>query len=180
MIWVRLGAVLMFVGVGLGAFGAHALRGRLTAEMLQVFETGVRYHFYHSLGLFVVGWLAETHPNQWITGAGVAFAVGVFVFSGSLYILAISGVKWWGSDHSSWRSCVLGGLAVARRRVVSCLILISLILGISSTLRIPCAPGAGASPRSSRSCESAIRPRFIIVSWSEDCARVHRPNLSPQ
>ena len=105
MIWVRLGAVLMFVGVGLGAFGAHALRGRLTAEMLQVFETGVRYHFYHSLGLFVVGWLAETHPSQWITGAGVAFAVGVFVFSGSLYILAISGVKWWGAITP------LGGLA---------------------------------------------------------------------
>jgi uncharacterized membrane protein YgdD (TMEM256/DUF423 family) len=105
MIWVRLGAVLMFVGVGLGAFGAHALRGRLTAEMLQVFETGVRYHFYHALGLFVVGWLAETHPSQWITGAGVAFAVGVFVFSGSLYILAISGVKWWGAITP------LGGLA---------------------------------------------------------------------
>lgn len=97
MVWVRLGAVLLFLGVALGAFGAHALRGRLTAETLQIFETGVRYHFYHSLGLFAVGWLAETHPSQWVTGAGLAFVLGVLVFSGSLYILAISGVRWWGA-----------------------------------------------------------------------------------
>ena len=105
MIWVRLGAVLMFVGVGLGAFGAHGLRGRLAPEMMQVFETGVRYHFYHSLGLFVVGWLAETHPSSWITGAGVAFTLGILVFSGSLYILSLSGVKWLGAITP------LGGLA---------------------------------------------------------------------
>ena len=54
MIWIRLGSILMFLAVGLGAFGAHALRARLSADMLQVFETGVRYHFYHSLALFVV------------------------------------------------------------------------------------------------------------------------------
>ena len=95
----------MFLGVALGAFGAHALRGRLAPDMLQVFETGVRYHFYHALGLFVVGWLAEAHPSQWITGAGVAFVIGVFVFSGSLYILALSGVRWWGAVTP------LGGLA---------------------------------------------------------------------
>ena len=97
MAWVRLGAVLMFVGVALGAFGAHALRGRLAPDMVQVFETGVRYHFYHSLALFVVGWLAETHSSQWIAGAGIAFTLGVFVFSGSLYVLSLSGVKWWGA-----------------------------------------------------------------------------------
>ena len=105
MMWVRLGAILMFVGVALGAFGAHALRDRLTADMLQVFETGVRYHFYHSLGLFAVGWLAESHPSPWITGAGVAFTTGVLVFSGSLYILALSGARWWGAVTP------LGGLA---------------------------------------------------------------------
>lgn len=95
----------MFVGVALGAFGAHALRERLSADMLQVFETGVRYHFYHSLSLLAVGWLAETHPSPWITGAGLAFAAGVLVFSGSLYILALSGVRWWGAVTP------LGGLA---------------------------------------------------------------------
>src|SRR3972149_191799 len=105
MAWVRLGAVLMFMGVALGAFGAHALRGRLAPDMLQVFETGVRYHFYHSLALFVVGWLAERHPSQWIAGAVIAFTLGVFVFSGSLYVLSLSGVKWWGAVTP------LGGLA---------------------------------------------------------------------
>lgn len=95
----------MFAAVGLGAFGAHGLRGRLTPEMMQVFETGVRYHFYHALGLFVVGWLAETHPSSWITGAGVALTLGVLVFSGSLYILSLSGVKWLGAITP------LGGLA---------------------------------------------------------------------
>jgi len=93
MIWIRLGSILMFLAVGLGAFGAHALRARLSADMLQVFETGVRYHFYHSLALFVVAWLSESHPSQ----AGVAFTFGVLVFSGSLYMLSISGVKWWGA-----------------------------------------------------------------------------------
>src|SRR3990172_8824078 len=97
MAWVRLGAVLMLVGVALGAFGAHALRGRLAPDMLQIFETGVRYHFYHSLALFPVGWLAETHPSYWIAGAGIAFTMGVFVFSGSLYALSLSGVKGWGA-----------------------------------------------------------------------------------
>ncbi len=97
MIWVRLGSMLLFLAVGLGAFGAHALRARLSADMLQVFETGVRYHFYHSLALFVVAWLSESHPSQWITAAGVALTFGVLVFSGSLYVLSISGVKWWGA-----------------------------------------------------------------------------------
>ena len=97
MIWVRLGSLLMFLAVALGAFGAHALRSRLSADMLQVFETGVRYHFYHSLALFVVAWLSESHPSQWVTSAGVAFTFGVLVFSGSLYVLSISGVKWWGA-----------------------------------------------------------------------------------
>jgi uncharacterized membrane protein YgdD (TMEM256/DUF423 family) len=95
----------MFLAVALGAFGAHGLRGRLSPDMLQVFETGVRYNFYHALALFVVGWLSETHPSQWITGAGIAFTIGVFVFSGSLYVLSLSGVKWWGAVTP------IGGLA---------------------------------------------------------------------
>ena len=60
MIWARVGAILMFLGVGLGAFGAHALQRRLTPDMLTIFETGVRYHFVHALGLFVVGRLPKT------------------------------------------------------------------------------------------------------------------------
>jgi uncharacterized membrane protein YgdD (TMEM256/DUF423 family) len=97
MLWVRIGCILMFLGVALGAFGAHALRGRLTVDMLAVFETGIRYHFYHGLGLFVVAWLSETHPSSWINAAGWCFFAGVVIFSGSLYVLSMSGVRWWGA-----------------------------------------------------------------------------------
>jgi uncharacterized membrane protein YgdD (TMEM256/DUF423 family) len=97
MFWIRIGAVLMFLGVALGAFGAHALRGRLAEDMLAVFETGIRYHFYHALGLFVVAWLSESHPSGWVNGAGWCFLVGIVIFSGSLYILSMSGVRWWGA-----------------------------------------------------------------------------------
>jgi uncharacterized membrane protein YgdD (TMEM256/DUF423 family) len=87
----------MFLGVALGAFGAHGLRGRLSPEMLTVFETGVRYHFYHALGLFAVAWLSESHPSGLVTLAGWAFLFGIIVFSGSLYVLSISGVRWLGA-----------------------------------------------------------------------------------
>ncbi len=97
MFWIRIGAILMFSGVALGAFGAHALRGRLAEDMLAVFETGVRYHFYHALGLFVVAWLSEAHPGGWVSGAGWCFLAGIVIFSGSLYILSVSGVRWWGA-----------------------------------------------------------------------------------
>lgn len=97
MIWVQVGSILMFIGVALGAFGAHALRDRVTPDLLTVFETGVRYHFYHALALFAVGWLSESHPSGVITGAGVAFVFGILVFSGSLYILTLSGTRWWGA-----------------------------------------------------------------------------------
>jgi uncharacterized membrane protein YgdD (TMEM256/DUF423 family) len=97
MYWIRIGAVAMFLGVALGAFGAHALRGRLAEDMLNVFETGIRYHFYHALGLFVVAWLSETHPSGWVTVAGWCFVLGIVIFSGSLYLLSASGARWWGA-----------------------------------------------------------------------------------
>ena len=97
MIWVRMGSILMFLAVALGAFGAHALRARLSSEMLAVFETGVRYHFYHALGLFVVAWSSESHPSGLVTVAGWAFLFGIVVFSGSLYILSTSGIRSWGA-----------------------------------------------------------------------------------
>lgn len=97
MLWARVGAILMFLAVGLGAFGAHGLKQRLTPDMLAIFETGVRYHAYHALALFAVAWLAEKNPASWANTAGWAFTAGIVVFSGSLYVLSISGVRWLGA-----------------------------------------------------------------------------------
>ena len=105
MTWVRLGGALMFLAVTLGAFGAHALKARLSSDMLATFETGVRYHFYHALALFVVAWLSERHPGTLVEGAGYAFVVGIVLFSGSLYVLSGTGVRWLGAITP------IGGLA---------------------------------------------------------------------
>jgi uncharacterized membrane protein YgdD (TMEM256/DUF423 family) len=89
------GAVAGLIAVGFGAFGAHGLRGRLTPEMLAVFETGVRYHMYHALALLLVAALAArdgAHGARAIAAAGWLFVAGIVLFSGSLYLLAVTGV----------------------------------------------------------------------------------------
>jgi uncharacterized membrane protein YgdD (TMEM256/DUF423 family) len=95
---LRLGAVLAALGVALGAFGAHGLRSLVTPERLAVFETGVRYHLVHALGVLVAAWAAHAAPHaagpRW---AGALFAVGVGLFSGSLYLLVWTGVTTWGA-----------------------------------------------------------------------------------
>ena len=105
MPWFRIGCVFMFLAVALGAFGAHSLRVRLPPEMLAVFETGVRYHFYHALGLFAVSWLTERQASSLAAGAGWSFTIGILVFSGSLYVLSVTGQRWLGAVTP------LGGLA---------------------------------------------------------------------
>ncbi|MQA29664.1 MAG: DUF423 domain-containing protein [Luteitalea sp.] len=87
-----LAAVMGFVGVGLGAFGAHGLRGRLSPEMLAVFETGVRYHMYHTLAILMTAALVTRVDGRALPAAGWCFTAGIFLFSGSLYALAITGV----------------------------------------------------------------------------------------
>jgi uncharacterized membrane protein YgdD (TMEM256/DUF423 family) len=87
-----LGGLGGFLGVGLGAFGAHALRGRLSPEMLAVFETGVRYQMYHSLALVLTSIVAARMTGWLVTTAGWSFTAGIVLFSGSLYALALSGV----------------------------------------------------------------------------------------
>lgn len=86
------------LAVLLGAFGAHGLKGKLSADMLGVYETAVQYHFWHTLALFGVAILIQ----QGLQGAAVKasaylFLVGMLIFSGSLYVLAISGIKWLGA-----------------------------------------------------------------------------------
>ena len=99
------GALLAFLGVGLGAFGAHGLRTRISPDMQAVFETGVRYHMYHSLAILVVG-LIEGRTGGWLIAlAGWLFTAGIVLFSGSLYLLAITGVTTLGAITP------IGGLA---------------------------------------------------------------------
>jgi uncharacterized membrane protein YgdD (TMEM256/DUF423 family) len=86
-------ALSAFVSVAAGAFGAHALRARLAPDLLAVFETGARYQMYHALGLFVAAWLVSQGPCPWGERAAWAFIVGTLLFSGSLYALALSGIR---------------------------------------------------------------------------------------
>ena len=104
-IFLILGAGLALVAVGAGAFGAHALRARLAPDLLAVFETGARYQMYHALALIGVAWAATQWPGALVAAAGWLFVVGVVVFSGSLYLLALTGVRWLGAVTP------LGGLA---------------------------------------------------------------------
>lgn len=91
--FVMIGALAGVVGVALGAFGAHGLRARLSPEMLAVFETGVRYQMYHALAMIALGALAPTLSARLPTIAGWAFLVGILLFSGSLYVLALTGIR---------------------------------------------------------------------------------------
>lgn len=90
-VMTRLGAGFMFLAVGLGAFGAHALKNRLTPDMLAVFETGVKYQVYHALALLLLAALRGPNKAAW------CFSAGIVLFSGSLYILALTGVRKWGA-----------------------------------------------------------------------------------
>ncbi|WP_342428957.1 DUF423 domain-containing protein [Paenibacillus sp. FSL L8-0158] len=93
-ILLLLGCIVMFLAVALGAFGAHALKKRLSADMMSIFQTGVQYQIAHGLGLLLLGVLADNlvHSSLIVT-AGWVMLVGILLFSGSLYALSISGVK---------------------------------------------------------------------------------------
>ncbi len=92
-VFFGLGAILGAIGVVAGAFGAHALRSRIGPEMLAVFETGVRYHLVHALALLAVGWATTRWSSAAVPAAGWCFVTGVLLFSGSLYALALTGVR---------------------------------------------------------------------------------------
>ena len=104
-----LGAVLAFLGVALGAFGAHGLRGRVSPEDLEIFETGVRYQMYHALALLAVAGIGTRYPGGAVTAAGWLFVGGIAVFSGSLYVLVFSGVRWLGAITPLGGLALLGG-----------------------------------------------------------------------
>jgi uncharacterized membrane protein YgdD (TMEM256/DUF423 family) len=103
--FILLAAIAGFLGVALGAFGAHGLRARLSPEMLAVFETGVRYHLIHAVAILAVAALMPRFSGWLITSACWLFLVGIVLFSGSLYLLAVTGVTILGAITP------LGGLA---------------------------------------------------------------------
>lgn len=100
-----LAALWGFIAVALGAFAAHGLKNSLAPDLLAIFETGVRYQFYHVLGLLAVAWAIERGGGGPARAAGWCFVAGTLVFSGSLYALALSGLRWLGAITP------LGGLA---------------------------------------------------------------------
>jgi uncharacterized membrane protein YgdD (TMEM256/DUF423 family) len=99
------GAVAAFIAVALGAFGAHSLKTKLSADMLNIFEIAVRYQMYHALGLIAVAWATTRWPEANLNAAGWAFIVGIVVFSGSLYLLSATDIRWLGAITP------IGGLA---------------------------------------------------------------------
>ena len=92
-VFLMLAAFFGFTGVALGAFAAHGLKGRLTEQYLAIFHTGVTYQLVHTLALFGVALLATHLPGRLVTWAGVCFAVGIVLFSGSLYVLTMTGIS---------------------------------------------------------------------------------------
>jgi uncharacterized membrane protein YgdD (TMEM256/DUF423 family) len=103
--FAALGAVSAFLAVAAGAFGAHGLRQRISADMLAVFETAVRYQMYHALALLAVSWAQTRWPGPALQLSGYAFVAGTILFSGSLYLLSLTGARWLGAITP------LGGLA---------------------------------------------------------------------
>ncbi len=95
--WIAVGAMLGLLGVVAGAAGTHVLRGSLDPGALGTFETAVRFQMYHALALLVTGVLADRWRSRWTDAAGWLFVAGVFVFSGSLYGLALSGIGVFGA-----------------------------------------------------------------------------------
>lgn len=93
-VMISASAVAGFLAVGLGAFGAHGLKNRLDADMMAVYQTAVQYHFYHALALLAVGLLIQFGGSSTaLKVSGWSFALGIVVFSGSLYALSLSGVR---------------------------------------------------------------------------------------
>lgn len=97
-IFILLASINGFVAVSLGAFAAHILRDKLSPELLNTFQTGVQYQMYHALALFGIGFLSINYPaSTLLKSAGYLFVLGILLFSGSLYLLSITGIRWLGA-----------------------------------------------------------------------------------
>ena len=107
---IRLGSIFAAITVILGAFAAHALKEKLSAYSLSIFETGVRYQFYHSIAIILAAVIYKEYPSKRIVSASVLFTCGIFLFSGSLYILALNeSSRWLGAITPFGGVCFIAG-----------------------------------------------------------------------
>jgi uncharacterized membrane protein YgdD (TMEM256/DUF423 family) len=108
--FIKIAALIGALGVGIGAFGAHAFKAILLAtNRFDTFETAVRYQFYHALALLAVGILCQHYSNKRIIWAGYAFSVGVVIFSGSLYTICFTGITAFGAVAPIGGLCMMAG-----------------------------------------------------------------------
>jgi uncharacterized membrane protein YgdD (TMEM256/DUF423 family) len=97
-LFLAIGCIAALLAVVVGAFGAHGLKARIAPELMPAYKTGVEYHFYHALGIILVGLAAFHLPESaYLRGAGWAMLAGITLFSGSLYLLALTGLGWLGA-----------------------------------------------------------------------------------
>ncbi len=118
-LFTTLGAISAFIAVAAGAFGAHGLRAKLSPQYLDIFETAARYQMYHALALLAVAFVADRWPGPAAAWAGWLFVVGTVIFSGSLYLLALTGIRWLGAITPIGGVAFMAGwicLALATRR----------------------------------------------------------------
>ena len=117
--WVfATGSILAGLGVAFGAFGAHALKASLSPKMLSTFETGVRYQMYHALGLLALAWAISRWPERRLVPAAWLLLAGTVVFSGSLYLLVLTGARWFGAITPFGGVALIAGWALVAWRLL--------------------------------------------------------------
>ncbi|MBH50453.1 MAG: DUF423 domain-containing protein [Candidatus Neomarinimicrobiota bacterium] len=97
ILWIIIGSALAALAVAIGAFGAHGLKSRVSADDLIIFETGVRYQMYHSLALILLGLIGVNFQSNVVQLPAILFLVGIIIFSGTLYLIPLTGLRWLGA-----------------------------------------------------------------------------------
>ncbi len=95
--WIILGSIFAALGVLIGAFGAHGLKTKISSEDINIFEIGVRYQMYHALALLLIGLIGYHLPGETLILPGILFCLGIFIFSGSLYLMVLTNTRWLGA-----------------------------------------------------------------------------------
>ena len=108
-VWIILGSLLAALSVLVGAFGAHGLKSRVSPNDLEIFETGVRYQMYHALGLILIGFIGFHFRQDILTTPAYLLLTGTFIFSGSLYILVLTNIRWFGAVTPIGGLCFIAG-----------------------------------------------------------------------